>query len=209
MLKLAVPPAQAREATYFTGESLSDVLLYPASTEKSVSIEPHASLIERFRSRLREASLIIAIGHSFRDAHRLLGGGLRFRRSGQRLANLGSDPEMKYTAAAAAVASFSLAVNKTVPVEGGEPRALADWFNIVCWGKLAEIVAQHLQKGARVYLEGRMATRTWVGDDGQKRYRTEVIASNCLFLDGKRIESLATEPAPQEVDEELPFADER
>ena len=69
MLKLAVPPAQVREATYFTGESLSDVLLYPTSTEKSVSIEPHASLIERFRSRLREASLVIVIGHSFRDAH--------------------------------------------------------------------------------------------------------------------------------------------
>ncbi len=69
VLKLAVPPAPGPEATYFTGESLSDVLLYPASTEKSVSIEPHASLIERFRSRLREASLIIVIGHSFRDAH--------------------------------------------------------------------------------------------------------------------------------------------
>ena len=69
VLKLAVPPTQVRKATYFTGESLSDVLLYPARTEKSVSTEPHASLIERFRSRLREASLIIAIGHSFRDAH--------------------------------------------------------------------------------------------------------------------------------------------
>ena len=69
VLKLAVPASPGPEATYFTGESLSDVLLYPASTEKSVSIEPHASLIERFRSRLRETTLIIVIGHSFRDAH--------------------------------------------------------------------------------------------------------------------------------------------
>jgi single-strand DNA-binding protein len=98
------------------------------------------------------------------------------------IGNLGKDPEMKYTSNGSAVTTFSLAVNRSFTTDG-ERREETEWFNIVTWQRLAEFVSQYVQKGRKVYIEGRLTTRSWDGPDGQKRYRTEVIASQVLTLD--------------------------
>ncbi len=99
------------------------------------------------------------------------------------IGNLGKDPQMRYTAKGSAVATFTLAVNRSYAGDGGDRREETEWFTVVTWTKLAELVGQHLQKGRRVYVEGRLTTRSWDGPDGQKRYRTEVVANQVLFLD--------------------------
>jgi single-strand DNA-binding protein len=99
------------------------------------------------------------------------------------IGNLGKDPEMRYTANGSAVTTFTLAVNWTFGGGDSERREETEWFTVVTWNKLAELVGQHLQKGRRVYVEGRLQTRSWDGQDGQKRYRTEVVANQVLFLD--------------------------
>lgn len=99
------------------------------------------------------------------------------------IGNLGKDPEMRYTANGSAVTTFSIACNRTFMSPEGERREQTDWFDVVTWNKLAETCSQFLQKGRRAYVEGRLQTRSWEGQDGQKRYRTEVIAQTVLFLD--------------------------
>ena len=98
------------------------------------------------------------------------------------IGNLGKDPEMRYTANGKAVTTFSLACSRTYSATDGERREETDWFDIVAWDKTAELCSQFLQKGRQAYVEGRLHTRSWEGQDGQKRYRTEVIAQNVLFL---------------------------
>jgi single-strand DNA-binding protein len=98
------------------------------------------------------------------------------------IGNLGKDPEMRYTANGKAVTTFSVAVRRTYQV-AGEKREDTEWFNVVTWERLAELCSQFLQKGRRTYVEGRLQTRSWEGQDGQKHYRTEVVASDVLFLD--------------------------
>ena len=95
---------------------------------------------------------------------------------------LDADPEMRYTANGSAITTFSVAVNRSYGVDG-ERKEETEWFNIVTWAKLAELLGQHLQKGRKVYIEGRLTSRSWDGPDGQKRYRTEVVANQVLFLD--------------------------
>jgi single-strand DNA-binding protein len=99
------------------------------------------------------------------------------------IGNLGTDPEMRYTANGSAVTTFRIAVSRSFGGGDGERREETEWFTIVSWNKLAELLGQHLQKGRKVYVEGRLASRSWDGPDGQKRYRTEVIANQVLFLD--------------------------
>ena len=98
------------------------------------------------------------------------------------IGNLGTDPEMRYTANGSAVTTFRIAVSRSFGGDG-ERREETEWFTIVSWNKLAELLGQHLQKGRKVFVEGRLATRSWDGPDGQKRYRTEVVANQVLFLD--------------------------
>ena len=98
------------------------------------------------------------------------------------IGNLGKDPEMRYTANGKAVTTFTLACNRTYNSPDGERREETDWVDIVAWEKTAELCSQFLQKGRQAYVEGRLHTRSYEGQDGQKRYRTEVIASNVLFL---------------------------
>ena len=101
------------------------------------------------------------------------------------IGNLGKDPEMRYTANGRAVTTFSLAVNRSYGggPGGDERKEETEWFTVVTWEKLAELIGQHLQKGRKVYVEGRLTSRSWDGPDGQKRYRTEVVAQQVLFLD--------------------------
>jgi single-strand DNA-binding protein len=98
------------------------------------------------------------------------------------IGNVGKDPEMRYTANGKAVTTFSVAVNRNFQSPEGERREETDWFDVVTWDKLAELCSQFLQKGRQAYVEGRLHTRSWEGQDGQKRYKTEVVAQTVLFL---------------------------
>ena len=100
------------------------------------------------------------------------------------IGNIGKDPEMRFTPNGAPVTSFSVATNRVLSGGAeGERREVTDWFSVVAWNKLAEICNQFLGKGSRVYVEGRLQTRSWDGQDGQKRYRTEIVANDVQFLD--------------------------
>lgn len=99
------------------------------------------------------------------------------------IGNVGSDPEMRFTPNGNPVTSFSLAVNHGFTTKEGERRQETEWFTVVSWNRLAETCNQFLSKGRRAYVEGRLRTRSWEGQDGQRRHRNEVIANQVLFLD--------------------------
>ncbi len=99
------------------------------------------------------------------------------------IGNLGSEPEMRFTPNGNPVTTFRVATNRSFSTPDGERKEETEWFTVVAWGKLAEQCNQFLAKGKLVYTEGRLHTRTWEGQDGQKRYRTEVIANRVTFLD--------------------------
>ena len=102
------------------------------------------------------------------------------------IGRLGADPEMRYTPSGSPVTTFRVAVGRQWRDGGGETRDETEWFSVVAWNKLAEICHQYLAKGARVYLEGRLQTRSWEDQQsGQTRYRTEVIANDMILLDGR------------------------
>jgi single-strand DNA-binding protein len=102
------------------------------------------------------------------------------------IGNVGRDPEMRYTPSGTPVTSFSVACGRVRNTPDGERREETEWFNIVAWDKLAETVSQYLTKGQKVYVEGRLQTRSWEGQDGQKRSRTEVVANTLIFLSPKQ-----------------------
>jgi len=121
------------------------------------------------------------------------------------IGNLGTDPEMRYTANGNAVTTFRVACNRSFAGQDGERKEETEWFSVVTWNKLAETCSQFLQKGRRAYVEGRLQTRSWEGPDGQRRFRTEVIASTVLFLDRAQAAPLAEEdPEGIEYDEVPP-----
>jgi len=100
------------------------------------------------------------------------------------IGNLGKDPELRYTGGGAPVATFSLATNESWKDQDGNMQERTEWHNIVAWSKLAEICQQYLKKGRRVYVEGRIQTRSY--DDkntGAKKYMTEIVANNMIMLD--------------------------
>ncbi|HJY98306.1 MAG TPA: single-stranded DNA-binding protein [Patescibacteria group bacterium] len=103
----------------------------------------------------------------------------------QLIGNLTRDPEMRYTPQGTAVCTFGVATNRQWTTDSGEKKEDAEFHNIVAWNKLAEICAQLLKKGRKVYVEGRLATRSWQGQDGAQRQRTEVVISDMLILDKK------------------------
>ncbi len=101
------------------------------------------------------------------------------------LGNLGGDPTMRYTAGGKAVTTFSVAVGRRSGT-GDAQREETEWFHVVCYEKLAEVTNQYLAKGAKVYVEGRLQTRSWEDQESQKHSRTEVVAQQVLFLDPVR-----------------------
>jgi single-strand DNA-binding protein len=101
------------------------------------------------------------------------------------IGHLGADPEMRYTANGDAVTNFSVASSRQYTTSSGERRDETEWFRVVTWRRLAEICSQYLTKGRLVYVEGRLQTRSWEGQDGQKRYMTELIAQEVKFLGGR------------------------
>ena len=120
----------------------------------------------------------------------------------QLIGNLTRDPELRYTPNGTAVCSFGLATNRSWKTDAGEKHDEAEFHNIVSWNKLAELCSQFLVKGRKVYVEGRLATRTWTGQDGAQRNRTEVVISDMILLDSNRSAAGAT-TGPAEVDEEI------
>ena len=102
------------------------------------------------------------------------------------IGNLGRDPEMRYTPSGKPVTSFSLASSRSWVSSDGERREETEWFNVVAWGNLAEICNQHLARGQQVYIEGRLQTRSWEDGNGQRHFRTEVVANEMIIL-GKRV----------------------
>lgn len=103
----------------------------------------------------------------------------------QLIGNLTRDPEIKQIPGGQVVATFGLATNLTWTDQSGQKQNKAEFHNIVAWRKLAEICGQYLKKGGKVYIEGRLQTRDWEGEDGVKRYRTEIVADNMIMLDRK------------------------
>jgi len=101
----------------------------------------------------------------------------------QLIGNLGRDPELKYTSAGVAVATFSIATSDSWKDQEGNTQERTKWHNIVAWRKLAEICGEWLKKGKRVYIEGRLQTRSYE-KDGVKKYITEIVADQLIMLDG-------------------------
>lgn len=99
------------------------------------------------------------------------------------IGNLGTDPEMRYSPNGNPVTSFSIAANRTYTTQDGERRRETEWFTVVAWNQLAEQCNQYLSKGRRAYVEGRLQSRQWQGNDGQTRFRNEITADRVLFLD--------------------------
>jgi single-strand DNA-binding protein len=101
------------------------------------------------------------------------------------IGRLTRDPEVRTTPNGANVVSFSIATNFNWTNQQGQKQEQVEFHNIVAWRKLADIIGQYLKKGSKIYVEGRLQTRTWDGNDGQKRNRTEIVADNIIMLDSK------------------------
>ena len=124
--------------------------------------------------------------------------------------NLGSEPEMRFTPNGRPVTSFNIATNWRFTTSEGERKEETEWFTIVCWGKLAEQCNQFLTKGRLVYVEGRLRTHTWEGQDGQRRSRNEIVADRVSFLDRQAVASLPEEKVGEDranelAPEDIPF----
>lgn len=119
------------------------------------------------------------------------------------IGNLTRDPEVRNTPSGMSVATFSVATNFIWTDQSGQKQEKVEFHNIVAWRRLAEICGQYLHKGSKVYIEGRLQTRDWTGQDGVKRYRTEIVAENMIMLDrvgagASRASGFEQPPTPSE-----------
>lgn len=103
----------------------------------------------------------------------------------QLIGNLTRDPDVKQIPGGQTVATFSVATSFSWNDSSGARQSKTEFHNIVAWRKLAEICGQYLKKGMKVFVEGKLQTRDWQGEDGVKRYRTEIVADNMIMLSGK------------------------
>ena len=102
------------------------------------------------------------------------------------IGNLGADPEVRYTPDGAPVANFNLATSESWNDRtSGEKQERTEWHRLVLWRKLAEIAGQYLKKGSKIYVEGKLQTRSWEDQSGQKRYTTEVVVNDMQMLDSR------------------------
>lgn len=126
------------------------------------------------------------------------------------IGRLTRDPELKSLPSGNSVTSFSIATNRVWNDPNKGKQEQAEFHNIVLWGKLAEVASQYLHKGSRIFIEGRLQTRDWTGEDGVKKYRTEIVGSNMIMLDSASGSSSgsysnnrsASDSQPKEVIEE-------
>lgn len=115
------------------------------------------------------------------------------------IGNLTRDPELRFTPAGTAVCTFGLATNRSWTTQTGETKEETEFHRIVSWNKLAELCAQLLAKGRKIYVEGRLATRTWTAQDGQQRTTTEIVIDDMIILDSKKIPKEEEGKVGQEV----------
>jgi single-strand DNA-binding protein len=101
------------------------------------------------------------------------------------IGRLGQDPELKYTQSGIAVAKFSLATSQQWKDQDGNTQDKTEWHNVVAWRRLAEICAEYLKKGSKVYLEGSLSTSSWEDENKKKHYKTEVVLNDMIMLDSK------------------------
>ncbi len=126
------------------------------------------------------------------------------------IGRVGTEPEMRYTPNGNPVTRFRIATNRVYTGTDGERKQETEWFTVVAWNKLAETCNAGLNKGGRAYVEGRLRTRTWEGQDGQKRTQVEIVAERILFIDRQQVAPLTTDEAKGEeskTDEEIEAED--
>lgn len=124
------------------------------------------------------------------------------------IGNLGRDPEMRYTPSGRPVTTYTIATSRTWKSSDGEQHTETEWFNIVTWGNLAEICKQYLTKGQLVYIEGRLQTRRWDDNEGNKHVSVEIVANEMMMLGDRKegsIPHFSEENIPEETNEEFPF----
>jgi len=125
------------------------------------------------------------------------------------IGNLTRDPEVRNTPSGQTVASFSVATNFVWNDQQGQKQERVEFHNVVAWRRLAEICGQYLHKGSKVYVEGRLQTRDWAGQDGVKRYRTEIVIENMIMLDTKGGGTTPSPSAPAPMADEQPGFNEQ
>lgn len=131
------------------------------------------------------------------------------------IGNATRDPEVRTTPSGQNVTSFGVATNRRWKDQtSGEMKEQAEFHNIVAWGRLAEIAGQYLKKGGRVYIDGRLQTRSWEDQTGQKKQRTEVVAEQMILLDrpggaaaAPAVQDTTAQPAPATTEEEINVED--
>lgn len=101
------------------------------------------------------------------------------------IGNVGRDPMIRHLENGTPVATFSLATTERFRDKSGVQREVTEWHNIVCWRNLADLCEKYIRKGSQLYIEGSIRTRSWDGNDGQKRYTTEIVADNLQMLGRK------------------------
>lgn len=121
------------------------------------------------------------------------------------IGNVGTDPEMRFTPNGNPVTSFRMATSRSYTGADGERKQETEWFDVVAWNRLAESCNQFLTKGQRAYVEGRLRTRSWEGQDGQRRYRVEIVANRVLFLDRRPLGAPPEQAAEELEAEDIPF----
>lgn len=121
------------------------------------------------------------------------------------IGRLGRDPEMRYTPSGKPVTTFSIATNRSWNTSDGDKHTETEWFNIVAWGSLAEICKQFLTKNRLVYIEGRLQTRHWEDNDGNKRTSTEIVANEMIMLDEKKDGNNGQVEEEEISEDEYPF----
>lgn len=126
----------------------------------------------------------------------------------QLIGNLTRDPELRYTPNGNGVCTFSIATNRSWTTDSGEKREEVDFHRIVAWNKLAELCSQFLTKGRKVYVEGRLATRTWTGQDGTQKSTTEVVIDDMILLDNRGGASQQSGPTEESEESEPAVAQE-
>lgn len=119
------------------------------------------------------------------------------------IGNLTRDPELKYTPSGAAVCTFGVATNRDWKTDTGEKKEDVEFHNVVAWSKLAEICANLLKKGRKVFVEGRLQTRTWQAQDGTQKNRTEVVINDMVILD-KKMDDLSAAEVNTSTDIDIP-----
>jgi single-strand DNA-binding protein len=128
------------------------------------------------------------------------------------IGNLGRDPELKALPSGSHVATFTLATSRRWKDKNGEMQEETQWHNVVSWGPQAETIATYLKKGSKVFVEGRLTHRSWDDQSGQKRYTTEVVIENFVFLDaapeGGRTTRREPNPPPAEPPVDMPGGEE-